>query len=241
MTSISISPIATIATPYKQKFAIPRQPGLAKAKGKIQFIGEYDNADMLEGLEGYSHLWVLFQFHQTVERGWKAKVKTPRLGGNKTMGVLATRSTHRPNGIGMSVVENLGVAKVGGNTVLEVSGVDLLDGTPILDIKPYLPYADSVPNAHAAIETINTIPEREVRFTSLADAQVEQFSDQDANVAQLIHAVLRQDPRPAYKQRIDDDPKHYRVQLYNFDVEWRVEYGCIVVLALHSLDEKSPN
>ena len=122
--SFSLEAIATVATPFKQKFAIPRQPNLANAEGVITFEEGFTDINLLKGIENYSHLWLLFIFHQNIERGWKNTVKAPRLGGNATMGVLASRSTHRPNGIGMSVVKNKGVVSSNGKTQLVVEGVD---------------------------------------------------------------------------------------------------------------------
>ena len=156
--SFSLEAIATVATPFKQKFAIPRQPNLANAEGVITFKEGFNDINLLKGIENYSHLWLLFIFHQNIERGWKNTVKAPRLGGNATMGVLASRSTHRPNGIGMSVVKNKGVVSSNGQTQLVVEGVDLVDGTPLVDIKPYIAYADSVPSASDNLDDINPIP-----------------------------------------------------------------------------------
>jgi tRNA-Thr(GGU) m(6)t(6)A37 methyltransferase TsaA len=142
-----LSAIGHIQTPFKQKFAIPRQPNLAKAKGQVVLAPDFDDPRVFKGLEVFSHVWLLFLFHENLDKGWKPSVKAPRLGGNATLGVFASRSTHRPNGIGMSAVKNLGSDIVDGKLTLHVEGVDLLDGTPIIDIKPYLPYADALPHA----------------------------------------------------------------------------------------------
>ena len=236
MNKISISPIGTITTPFKQKFAIPRQPGLANAKGTICLEADFDATLMLDGISGYSHLWLLFYFHQTADHGWKPKVKAPRLGGNKTTGVLATRSTFRPNALGMSVVKNNGLHKVDGKWVLSVSGVDLLDQTPIVDIKPYLPYADSISDAKADIVLEQAIPNRQVIFTLQAQQSLQQFCELDAQLEQLICAILSQDPRPAYRQKLDNDPKTYRVQIYTLDIAWQVVNGDVKVLAIDMVE-----
>jgi len=137
--------IGVIESPYREKFAIPRQPNLVSAaKGKVVLIGEANNHELVRDIEQFSHLWLLFVFHGTQEQGWKPLVRPPRLGGNVKTGVLATRSTFRPNPIGMSVVKLDKVVTEKQQTVLHISGLDLLNGTPIIDIKPYVPYSDSV-------------------------------------------------------------------------------------------------
>ncbi len=227
-----ISPIATISTPFKQKFAIPRQPNLADAKGQITLASDYNDPRAFKGLENYSHLWLLFIFHETAARGWKPAVKAPRLGGNTTLGVYASRSTHRPNAIGMSVVKNNGVCDNNGQLQLHVSGVDLLDGTPIVDIKPYIRYADSIDSAQDNLENYASIPSRPVHFSVEAHNQLPPITKRYADAAALIVAVLRQDPRPAYRQSNENDDKVYKVKLYDFDVSWQVKNGQIEVLSL---------
>lgn len=231
----TVVPIAHIATPFKQKFAIPRQPGLAQALGKITFAPGYDDSNMLKGLEGFSHIWLLFMFHKTVDRGWKSTVKAPRLGGNDTMGVLATRSTHRPNGIGMSVVKNGGVVTENGKSHLIVEGVDLLDGTPVIDIKPYLPYADSILHAHDKLDELNPIPNRTVHFDKNVEAILEKYSAVYTDLVPLIVNVLSQDPRPAYKHKQDNDTKLYKVALYELDIGFGVSNGDIIVTEINPL------
>ncbi|MBD3587270.1 tRNA (N6-threonylcarbamoyladenosine(37)-N6)-methyltransferase TrmO [Salinimonas sp. HHU 13199] len=227
-----ISPIATISTPFKQKFAIPRQPNLADAKGKITLANDFDDPRSFKGLENYSHLWLLFIFHETAARGWKPAVKAPRLGGNATLGVFASRSTHRPNSIGMSVVKNRGVSQSDGHLQLHVSGVDLLDGTPIIDIKPYIRYADSIDGARDNLDAYAPIPRRPVCFCPTARDQLIPVMKKHPDAADLIEAVLHQDPRPAYRQSTENDDKIYKVKLYDFDVSWQVKNGQIEVLSL---------
>ena len=142
--------IGQVHSPYKEKFAIPRQPGLVSAaKGTITLTGDANNPELIRELAEFSHIWVLFVFHGTQEQGWKPLVRPPRLGGNKKIGVLATRSTFRPNPIGMSVVKLESIAIEEKQVILHISGIDLLDQTPIIDIKPYVPYSDSLPTAQA--------------------------------------------------------------------------------------------
>lgn len=226
----SIAPIGTIATPFKQKFAIPRQPNLAQAKGVIQFHASYANPQGFKGIEEFSHLWLLFHFHATAHRGWKPGVKAPRLGGNAKLGVFASRSTHRPNNIGLSVVKNGGIEVTDGMASLTVYGVDLLDGTPILDIKPYIRYADCLPDAQDKLDSYGTIPNRSVVFTHTAQRQCEKMQGQHPDLATLIRAVLSQDPRPAYRQSQDVDDKVYKVALYDADISWQVKNNTVYVL-----------
>ena len=231
-SSFSVSTIATVATPFKQKFAIPRQPNLAKAQGIITFEDGFSESSMLKGIENYSHIWLLFIFHQNIERGWKNTVKAPRLGGNATMGVLASRSTHRPNGIGMSVVKNKGLIKTNGKTQLIVEGVDLVDGTPLIDIKPYVSYADSVPSAADNLDEINPIPSRDVFFSSNIERVLKETEKTHSGFEALVTSVLAQDPRPAYKQHLDNDEKTYRVTLYNIDVGFVIKNAAVWVTEL---------
>jgi tRNA-Thr(GGU) m(6)t(6)A37 methyltransferase TsaA len=230
--SITLAPIAYIESPYKEKFAIPRQPNLVNAAyGKIIFIGDANNEELIRGIEQFSHLWLLFIFHGTQEQGWKPLVRPPRLGGNKKLGVLATRSTFRPNPIGMSVVKLEQVTRLpGGKLELNISGLDLLDGTPIIDIKPYVPYSDSLPDAQAGFAQSEPTAPLAVTFTQQAQSDLSRLraltdksphNQQYRHLALLIEQVLAQDPRPAYKQFKEDD-KLYGMSLYNVNIEWRM-------------------
>lgn len=228
----SLEPVATIHTPFKQKFAIPRQSNLAAAQGQLHFLPGFDDPACFKGLEQYSHLWLIFLFHQNIARGWKPAIKAPRLGGNATMGVFASRSTHRPNHLGMSVVRNEGVVMQSGKPVLNVSGIDLLDQTPIVDIKPYLGYADSHPEAVDGLDQLAPIPQRNVHFTPQAQAQLAAALERHPGLQALLVATLQQDPRPAYRQQLDEDPKEYKVMLYDLDVAWQVRQGHVEVTSL---------
>ena len=148
MEQHSIKVIARIRSDFKTKFGVPRQSGLVEAlRARIVFEPEYRNVDALRGIEGFSHLWLIWQFSEAVREDWSPTVRPPRLGGNERMGVFATRSPFRPNAIGLSCVRLDGVEQTAEGSVLLVSGADLMDGTPIYDIKPYLPYADCKPEA----------------------------------------------------------------------------------------------
>lgn len=228
----SLSPVGIMRTPFKQKFAIPRQPNLAGASGRLEFSADFTDPACLKGIEGYSHLWVLFLFHETLPRGWQNTVRAPRLGGNATLGVFATRSTHRPNGIGMSVVKNEGIISENGRLILHVKGVDLLDGTPVVDIKPYLPYADSIADATDPLTGYAPIPSREVRWHPDTATARQELAGRFSDAITLTETILAQDPRPAYRQSDENDPKVYKVALYDVDISWQVSQGVVIITAL---------
>lgn len=219
--SHTVQAIAIIHTPYKQKFAIPRQPGLAKnVQGYIEFLPEFGDPNILRGIEQFSHLWLIFQFHQTADKGWSPLVRPPRLGGNKKLGVFATRSTFRPNNMGLSVVEFVRVEHNKGKLSLVVSGMDLLDGTPILDIKPYVPYADSLPNALGGFA--HDVPElMSVNFSATAVTQLSHWQKIYPQLHATICDVLAQDPRPAYQHHSAPN-KVYGMSLYELNIQWQV-------------------
>ena len=220
--SIAITPIAHIESPYKEKFAIPRQPGLVSAaKGKVILCNEANNPDMVRELAQYSHIWLLFVFHGTQSQGWKPLVRPPRLGGNKKIGVLATRSTFRPNPIGMSVVKLDNIEDNNKQVILHISGLDLLDKTPVIDIKPYVPYSDAIENAQAGFAQEQPRKQLSVHFSTTAKAQINQFESNYPDLTSLIEQVLRQDPRPAYKADKHDE-KLYGMCLYHFNISWQM-------------------
>lgn len=212
----TVNPIGYVHSCFKEKFAIPRQPLLAPAaQGCIELLPPYDQADAIVGLEAISHIWVIFLFHQALESTPRLKVRPPRLGGNKSIGVFASRATHRPNGIGQSAVR-LERAEAGR---LWISGIDLLDGTPVLDIKPYVPYADSLPSARNTIAA--SAPEViQVRWLAAALTQAQQHAQRlEQPLVELIEQCLAQDPRPAYQQPTPE--RIYGVQFYDVQVRWR--------------------
>ncbi len=223
MESYSLNSIGIIHSPYKEKFAIPRQPGLVTAaKAELELLPPYNHIDCIRGLEEFSHLWLSFIFHKTASQGWKPLVRPPRLGGNQKVGVFASRSTFRPNPLGLSVVKLEGVAHRGKTLRLQLSGIDLMDGTPIVDIKPYIPYADSITDAQGgfANEKPTNMP---VSFSEDASRQIKELQaqqQQHTNLKQLIEQVLAQDPRPAYKG--NDEARVYGVTLYNLNIQWKV-------------------
>ena len=213
--------IATVNSPYKEKFAIPRQPGLVTAaKGEIRLNSPH-SADMTRGIEQFSHIWLLFVFHQHQQRGWKPLVRPPRLGGNKKLGVLATRSTFRPNPIGMSVVKLLNVTNENQQTILHISELDLLDGTPIIDIKPYLPYADNLVTATSNYAQQAPEAKVDVVFSAQALQVLNTLASSHPDLLLLIEQVLSQDPRPAYKQGTVEE-KIYGMNLMDFNITWKI-------------------
>lgn len=224
LSDISLSAIGTLASPYKEKFAIPRQPRLINsARGVITLGDEYNSEEIVAGLTQFSHIWLIFVFHQTANQGWKPMIRPPRLGGNKKIGVLASRSTFRPNPIGMSAVKLERVYTTNNKTHIEVSGIDLLNGTPILDIKPYIPYSDSIAAADAGFADEAPKESLTVKYSQQALKSITHEAKQHdiANLQQFISDVLSQDPRPAYKKNKADD-KQYGVHLYHLNIKWQM-------------------
>lgn len=211
-----------IQSPYKQKFAIPRQPGLiTEAKGELVLHPPYADDAMVRGIEEFSHLWLVFVFHETANKGWSPMVRPPRLGGNTKKGVFATRATFRPNPIGLSVVKLDGVSRRGALLVLHLSGIDLLDGTPVLDIKPYLSYSDALPQALSGFA--DTAPETDMTVSFSSDAlEFCQSQQQYPELQTFIEKVLKQDPRPPYKKQ-REDVQTYGMTLYHYNIKWTVD------------------
>jgi len=229
---MKITPIAYINTPYKQKFAIPRQPNLVReARGEIIFENDFADPNCLRGIEQFSHLWLVFVFHETADKGWAPTVQPPRLGGKENIGVFATRSTFRPNPIGLSVVENLGWKQQGASLTLQVGGLDLLDGTPILDIKPYLPYADALPQAKAGFAETAPSSAYEINFSIDAELSLQELESSYPELRSFISSVLKQDPRPAWRKK-EQDTKRYGMTLYHLNIKWQVYESHIEVISI---------
>ena len=232
MLPMQITPIAYINSPYKQKFAIPRQPNLVReARGEIIFTKDFADPNCLRGIEQFSHLWLIFVFHETADKGWSPTVQPPRLGGRESIGVFATRSTFRPNPIGLSVVENLGWEQKGSSLILKVGGLDLLDGTPLIDIKPYVPYADLIANAKAGFAELAPGSDYELIFSNKAEQDLGELGTQYPDLKAFITSVLKQDPRPAWRKK-DNDEKRYGMSLYDLNIKWRIEQKSILVLSI---------
>jgi tRNA-Thr(GGU) m(6)t(6)A37 methyltransferase TsaA len=230
--SYRLEPIATIRTPFREKFATPRQPGLTPTvRARVELLPGFASPEAIRGLAGFSHLWLLFLFHQNLAQGWQPTVRPPRLGGNQRVGVFASRSPFRPNSIGLSAVKLLSVDCANGQVVLEVLGADLIDGTPILDIKPYLPYSDAIPEATGGFAPQAPVAALQVEFSAGAGQQLADLSRQSPELATLLRETLALDPRPAY-HREAEDPREYGVLLDRYNVRWRVEGEKVVVLGI---------
>ena len=229
-------PIGFIQSCYKEKFGIPRQPGLVtEARASLTLTPPFNQADTVRGLTQFSHIWLIFVFHATQQQGWHPTVRPPRLGGNKRLGVFATRSTFRPNPIGLSVAALTSINIQNGTIRLELQGCDLLDGTPILDIKPYIPYADALPHAVAGFANEAPTVLQAVSFTALALQQCQHKQAQwGVDVQRLITQILQQDPRPSYQQTTNV-PRVYAMRLYDFDLKWEYNATGIHVLVLDAI------
>jgi len=224
--TFSVSPVGYVRSCFKEKFAIPRQPQLAPAaRGVLELVAPFDQGESVQGLEHVSHVWLLFVFHQALEDKPRLKVRPPRLGGNQSMGVFATRATHRPNGIGQSVVK-LDKVEAG---KLWLSGIDLLDGTPVLDIKPYVPYADVISEAtNTMASAAPTLIAVEWELAALAQGR-EHGLRLGEPMIELIEQCLAQDPRPAYQ--LPTPERRYGAQFWDVDVRWHYpQPGLIRVL-----------
>ena len=219
--------IGQVRSCYKEKFGIPRQPGLVKVPASIEILPQFSRPDAFRGLQSFSHIWVNFVFHQSLRDDWKATVRPPRLGGNERVGVFASRSMFRPNPLGLSVVELVAVEQTAAGTVLQITGGDFLDGTPVLDIKPYLPYVDAQLNATAGYANEAPVAKLEVQFAH----HLQDFFQQQVKLPGLrniIAEILQYDPRPAY-QTDTQRSKSYSMRLYDFDVKWQLQDGRVMV------------
>ncbi len=225
MDNITMQVIAKMKSDFPTKFGIPRQSGLVpELTSTIVFEPEFQNADALRGLEDFSHLWIIWQFSEAVRKDWSPTVRPPRLGGNKRLGVFATRSPFRPNAIGLSSVKILGVEQTTQHgTVIHVSGADLMDGTPILDIKPYIPYCDCHQDASGGFTDTAEDFILKVNFPAKLLQKVPE-SKQEALIEVLSH-----DPRPSYQ---NDSERIYGLNFAGLDVRFRVEEKTLTVIEI---------
>ena len=233
--------IGIVESCFKEKFGIPRQPGLvSEALASIIIEPPYDRDEAFIGLADFSHVWVIFIFHQCIKDNWKPTVRPPRLGGNQRMGVFASRSMFRPNPVGLSVVKLEGIRREQKQLKLDISGVDFLDGTPVIDIKPYIPYAENIADATGAYAA--DVPETvcNIKFTDKALIQCRQNSADYPQLQQLIINLLKTDPRPAYYSDSNKD-KEFGMKLLDFDLKWIHAGTEITVLSLDSGQNKSDN
>jgi len=232
---ITLESIGIIHSCYGQKFGIPRQPGLVKsATAYLELLEPYNRLEMVKGLELFSHIWVHFFFHQTVDQGWRPTVRPPVLGGKKRVGVFASRSPHRPNHLGLSVVRLVQIVHEGTRIGLELAGIDLLDQTPVVDIKPYLPYSDRVEEAGGGFTITPTI--HPVAFTPEAEQFCTVYEERTGRpLRQLITESLGHDPRPAAHRTTD---QHYGMKLWELNVRFVVENERFLV---EKIDNYSPS
>jgi len=221
--SYNIHPIGIVHSPFKEKFGTPRQPGLVKAKCSIELLPPYNRMDALKGLEGFSHIWIHFIFHQAIREqhsnSWQPTVRPPRLGGNEKVGVFASRSPFRPNNIGLSVARLVKIEQSDSRLLLHVEGLDIVDGTPVIDIKPYIPYVDAIPDAFEGFAT--GAPEKKLSVTLSDEAENQlKAAENPQELRQLIIEVLQTDPRPAYKS--NEKEGEYGILLYEYNIRWRI-------------------
>lgn len=214
--------VARVHNQFREKFALPRQAGLTEGLlSTVVFEKEFRVKEALRGLEGYSHIWLIWGFHDNKREGWSPTVRPPRLGGNKRMGVFATRSPYRPNPIGLSCVELLEIRETKDQgTVLVVAGADMMDGTPVYDIKPYLPFADSIPHARAGFAGEHEKDGLQV------ECRQELLSVFSAQEQKSLLSLLSQDPRPHYQQ---DPDRLYGFSFQGMEVRFRVREKVLTV------------
>lgn len=228
---IDLKTIGIIRSPYKEKFGVPRQPNLVPlARGELHLITPFNHPDCIRGLEKFSHLWLLFIFSGTTQQGWHNTVRPPRLGGNERVGVFASRSTFRPNPIGLSAVELHDIVIHKEQIILKLGSVDLIDQTPIIDIKPYIPYSDSYPDAQASY----AVEKPDCGLTVEFSPQVERELVNQLELRNLIIQVIAQDPRPAYKKN-KSGKQEFGIKLYHFNIRWQVENNHAVVLNVEKI------
>ena len=222
MQEISIKIIARMKSDFTTKFGIPRQSGLVPSlRSTIVFEPEFRNSDALRGLEDFSHLWIIWQFSEAVRTQWSPTVRPPRLGGNTRMGVFATRSPFRPNSLGLSSVEIVGLENTSEyGTVIHVAGADLMDGTPIFDIKPYIPYSDCHTDATGGFT------DSAYDFLLTVNFPPELLSKIPANKQEAVVAVLSHDPRPSYQE---DSDRMYGLNFAGYDIRFTVKDSILTV------------
>ncbi len=227
MDSLNMRVIARMKSDFPTKFGIPRQSGLVEQlRSTVVFEPDFRNADALRGIEGFSHLWLIWQFSENLREAWSPTVRPPRLGGNTRLGVFATRSPFRPNALGLSCVQLLGVEQTGEGTVLHVGGADLMDGTPILDIKPYIPYSDSYPDA------LGGFTDTAGDFLLDVDFPEELLTLLPENKRQAALGVLSHDPRPSYQRQPE---RIYGIDFAGFNIRFRVSENRLTVLSVEKI------
>lgn len=230
-----LQPIGYIESPCKEKFGVPRQANLVpELRANVIILPEYSRIEAFSQLDTFSHIWLISIFHQALRAHWQPTVRPPRLGGNTRVGVFASRAPYRPNPIGMSVVQLIHIEQCADHMRLQIAGCDLVDGTPLVDIKPYLPYADAYPLATAGYTGSIETPNLAVAFSTEAIQALQEYAPQQIDELQaVISRLIQQDPRPAYA---DDTPeRRYAFRLHEFDVVFHVSAGLATVATLQRI------
>lgn len=235
---VNLSPIGIIRSCFKEKFGIPRQSGLVpEATAMVEVLPPFNREEAFRELSEFSHIWVLFLFHGITREGWSATVRPPRLGGNRRIGVFASRSPFRPNPIGLSAVKLEKITYEGGKLLLQVGGGDFLDGTPVLDIKPYIPYADSIPEAAGGFADSPPEKHLDVIFSPGAELVCNDLSSKYPGLSAMIVSMLRGDPRPAYYLH-NPTKKRFGTRIHDLDIKWECGDHGILILAIETVPEK---
>jgi len=231
MGEASLKIIARMQSDFPEKFGIPRQSGLVESlESRIVFEPAYRNDDALRGLEDFSHLWIIWQFSKAVRNDWSPTVRPPRLGGNTRMGVFATRSPFRPNSLGLSSVKILGLERTEAyGTVIRVSGADLMDGTPIFDIKPYIPYCDAHPDATGGF---TDSAEDFILDVDISSEQLQKFPENKRNA---LLELLSHDPRPSYQQ---DPERVYGLAFGGYNIRFTVHGSILTVTDILQIEQE---
>jgi len=235
----TFTPIGTVESCYKENFAIPRQPGLVKsAWGKIKLKKDFRLEQSLIGLEGFSHLWIVFVFHYQTNKDWKPSVRPPRLGGAKKIGVLASRSPHRPNPIGLSVVKLKKIEKTKFETIIHIEGHDFLEGAPVLDIKPYIAYSDALKKSSSGWANAK-IKKTKVRFLPSAIKSLKNLvlDSEKLKYKKLITELVSIDPRPAFQKKKSKMDATYAFRLEGLDIHWRPDHKYFTVTEIKKYEK----
>ena len=237
--NISLTPIGKVNSPYKQKFVIPRQANLADAAiGIIELNKDFTDFDCLRGIDQFTHLWIVYFLHETASQGWAPTVQPPRLGGKKKVGVFSSRAAFRPNPIGISAVKYIEHFKKDRSIHIKISGMDLLDGTPVLDIKPYIPYADSIPTAGGGYASEKPKQVLIVEFSDSAEKKLSAFEAERENLRSLITQVLSLDPRPAWEINTLDQ-RQYGATIFDINIKFQIHGEAVLVTELQQLRQGS--
>jgi len=231
-----LNAIGYVRSGFREKFAVPRQPGLVNSiTSTIEMLPEFSRPDAYRTLQEFSHIWIIFLFHQTLGKKWHDTVRPPRLGGNARVGVFASRSPFRPNPVGLSAVELLDIEFSANTCKLHIRGADLIDGTPVIDIKPYLPYSDSI----IAKSGFAQVPEPTM-MVEFTEEVLEGLAEKEKHTGQPLKEILQEllsfDPRPAYRGDSKGQAE-YGLRLFDFNVRFRVEGNQITISKLDPLED----